>query len=108
MNELAQQMIATKKLIEKENKVGGDLKGLPCPFCGLPRSLRSDYVRCNPCGTNWWIGTDLTRNPHAKPAPTGSEILTQVSPTAAHYLRMDPKSGMSEEKSCQISDKESE
>lgn len=25
----------------------------PCPFCGTPRVLRSDYVRCNPCGVNW-------------------------------------------------------
>ena len=25
----------------------------PCPFCRRPRVLRSDYVRCNPCGINW-------------------------------------------------------
>ena len=25
----------------------------PCPFCKRPRLSRSDYVRCNPCGTNW-------------------------------------------------------
>lgn len=25
----------------------------PCPWCGRPRVLRSDYIRCNPCGTNW-------------------------------------------------------
>ncbi len=25
----------------------------PCPWCGVPRVKRSDYIRCNPCGTNW-------------------------------------------------------
>jgi hypothetical protein len=24
-----------------------------CPFCGNPRVRRNDYIRCNPCGTNW-------------------------------------------------------
>jgi hypothetical protein len=24
-----------------------------CPFCRKPRVLRSDYIRCNPCGVNW-------------------------------------------------------
>ena len=24
-----------------------------CPFCQRPRVLRSDYIRCNPCGVNW-------------------------------------------------------
>lgn len=72
-------------------------KDLLCPFCGLSRSLRSDYVRCNPCGRNWWIGTDLSRNPHAKPALTGSLILKLVKPTGVLYMRTDPKSGMSEE-----------
>lgn len=25
----------------------------PCPFCHKPRVLRSDYIRCLPCGVNW-------------------------------------------------------
>lgn len=25
----------------------------PCPMCGRPRVKRSDYIRCNPCATNW-------------------------------------------------------
>jgi hypothetical protein len=25
----------------------------PCPWCGRPRVLRSNYVRCLPCGVNW-------------------------------------------------------
>jgi hypothetical protein len=35
----------------------------PCPFCLKPRVQRSDYVRCNPCGTNWLRGEDLIRDP---------------------------------------------
>lgn len=101
-SELAKQMLETRETILKENREGGGLKGLPCPFCGLPRSLRSDYVRCQPCGKNWWTGTDLTRNPHVSPALTGSMILKLVKPTAVHYLSMDPKSGISEEKSCEF------
>ena len=25
----------------------------PCPWCKVPRVLRSDYIRCNRCGVNW-------------------------------------------------------
>jgi hypothetical protein len=25
----------------------------PCPFCGRAMVLRSDYIRCLPCGVNW-------------------------------------------------------
>lgn len=25
----------------------------PCPWCKRPRVSRSDYIRCNPCATNW-------------------------------------------------------
>jgi ribosomal protein L37AE/L43A len=35
----------------------------PCPFCGRPRVRRSDYTRCNQCGTNWLDGEDLARDP---------------------------------------------
>ena len=35
----------------------------PCPFCHRPRVKRSDYVRCNPCATNWLEGEDLSRDP---------------------------------------------
>jgi hypothetical protein len=24
-----------------------------CPFCGMARVGRSDYIRCNQCGVNW-------------------------------------------------------
>lgn len=96
-SELAQEMLKTRETVLKENMEGGNLKDLPCPFCGLPRSLRSDYVRCQPCGKNWWIGTDLNNNPHAH---TKNSILKEVSGTVVHYLHMDPKSGISVEKSC--------
>ena len=35
----------------------------PCPFCGRLRVQRSDYIRCNVCGTNWLDGEDVSRNP---------------------------------------------
>ena len=28
----------------------------PCPWCGRLRVLRSDYIRCLPCGVNWLAG----------------------------------------------------
>lgn len=44
----------------------------PCPFCNRPRVMRSDYVRCNPCGINWIMEelqkfgpSYLNRNPSA-------------------------------------------
>jgi hypothetical protein len=35
----------------------------PCPLCGRARVRRSDYIRCNPCGTNWLDGEALDRDP---------------------------------------------
>ena len=96
-SELAEKILSTKAQIQRETVLGGALKELPCPFCKLPRCLRSDYVRCQKCGVNWWIGTDLSRNPHAKPAPTGSMILNLVSGTVVRWTYTDPKSNMSEE-----------
>lgn len=40
--------------------------GPPCPFCGVPRVQRSDYLRCNREGINWLSGEDLSRNPKAE------------------------------------------
>jgi len=42
----------------------------PCPFCQKPRSRRSDYIRCSPCGVNWLeqemhLPNYLNRNPSA-------------------------------------------
>lgn len=49
--------------IELEISAGGELSHLICPFCGLPRCQRSDYVRCSKCGVNWLDGEDLSRDP---------------------------------------------
>ena len=35
---------------ERLNEVGTEP---PCPWCGKPRVLRGDYVRCNQHITNW-------------------------------------------------------
>ena len=34
-----------------------------CPFCGVARVQRSDYIRCNPCGINWLDGENWEANP---------------------------------------------
>jgi hypothetical protein len=60
-----------------ETTVGGGLS--PCPFCGVPRCQRSDYVRCSKCGVNWLDGENLTKDPRnarylaSKPAGKVSE-----------------------------------
>ena len=78
-----EQMVETKKLIEKENREGGDLKHLPCPFCHKPRSQRSDYVRCQPCGINWLQGEDLSRHPLVSREPYLSSAKNRgTSPTS--------------------------
>jgi ribosomal protein L37AE/L43A len=38
----------------------------PCPWCGTPRVTRSSYIRCNPCGTNWFKGADLSKDPRVR------------------------------------------
>lgn len=38
----------------------------PCPFCGVPRVERSDYIRCCGCGINWLAGEDLKSDPRAQ------------------------------------------
>lgn len=49
--------------IEKENRVGGELADKLCPFCRKARSQRSTYIRCQPCGVNWFDGEDLSKDP---------------------------------------------
>lgn len=38
-------------LKEKVNSEAGSEE--PCPFCYVPRVMRSSYIRCNQCGVNW-------------------------------------------------------
>jgi hypothetical protein len=66
-NELAEWMKNGRKMLAKENAEGGDLKNMPCPFCSKPRSTRSDYIRCQPCGLNWLPGDPMDKHPRSKP-----------------------------------------
>lgn len=63
MSTEAQAIGLVRAKIEQENKVGGDLTDLPCPFCKKPRSQRSTYIRCQPCGINWLAGEDPATDP---------------------------------------------
>lgn len=51
------EMLELMMKLKRESEVGGELVDLPCPLCGRPRSQRSDYIRCTPCGMNWLIKT---------------------------------------------------
>jgi ribosomal protein L37AE/L43A len=48
---------------ERLNEVGAEP---PCPFCQRARVLRSDYIRCNPCGINWIQGEDIESDPRVE------------------------------------------
>ena len=50
-----------RAILKDEIKNGGELSA--CPFCKVPRSQRSGYVRCCGCGINWLPGEDLDKNP---------------------------------------------
>lgn len=43
----------TATSVERLNEAGTEP---PCPLCQRPRVRRSSYVRCNPCGANWFDG----------------------------------------------------
>lgn len=47
---------------DRLNEVGTEP---PCPFCQRPRVSRpaGQYIRCNPCGTNWLNGEDISVDP---------------------------------------------
>jgi ribosomal protein L37AE/L43A len=69
MQDLERLMKQTRE--ERLNEVGTEP---PCPWCSKPRVKRSVYIRCNPCGTNWFKGDDLMRDPRTKPtAPISME-----------------------------------
>lgn len=72
IEELAAGLLEMKRRINSE--VGTEE---PCPFCGVPRVTRSTYIRCNPCGTNWFAGENRSRNPRSKDpvAPITSSVL---------------------------------
>lgn len=60
---LYQEILRVKEQVKREIEVGGTLTNLPCPFCGLPRCERSDYIRCSHCGINWGHGQDYSHDP---------------------------------------------
>ncbi len=74
--ELYEEILATKEKVMRETREGGELKELPCPFCQKPRSQRSDYIRCQPCGLNWLDGEDYSKNPHLSREPYLSHTKT--------------------------------
>jgi predicted RNA-binding Zn-ribbon protein involved in translation (DUF1610 family) len=48
MEELSKSLSEARRLTAMEKGTES-----ACPFCGVARVRRSDYIRCNPCGTNW-------------------------------------------------------
>ena len=64
-----------KERQERLNESGSEP---PCPFCGVPRVRRSDYIRCNQEGINWIDGEDLTKDPRLS-----RTRITALSPPAS-------------------------
>lgn len=59
----------------------------PCPFCERPRVQRSNYIRCNPCGTNWLqeemdLPNYLNRNPAAARSEAVRTLREGLKPSA--------------------------
>lgn len=68
---------------DRRNEVGTEP---PCPFCKRPRVSRSNYIRCNPCGTNWLdeemhLPNYLNRNPAAARSEA-ARMARETKPTA--------------------------
>lgn len=59
-------VLTFRAVLAREIRGGGELKDLPCPFCGLPRCRRTDYIRCSKCGVNWLMGEDLDHDPRVE------------------------------------------
>jgi hypothetical protein len=63
------EMALTRGLLALKETINSEVGTEPdCPFCGVPRVRRTDYIRCNPCGTNWLdverhLREYLSRNP---------------------------------------------
>jgi hypothetical protein len=62
-------MVGIREKLAHETAHGGELKDQPCPFCGLPRCLRSCYIRCQKCGLNWGPDDDKSRDPRLSGKP---------------------------------------
>lgn len=75
------------EMLARENNQGGDLIDLPCPFCQRPRSQRSDYIRCQPCGVNWLqeemhLPNYLSRDPRLS-REEAARMARPIKPSAA-------------------------
>jgi hypothetical protein len=66
-SELGEFMVHGREMLAKENAEGGSLGNMPCPFCAKPRSQRSFYIRCQPCGLNWLPGDPMDKHPRSGP-----------------------------------------
>lgn len=71
--------------LHQEIARGGDQP--PCPFCGLPRVRRSDYIRCARCAINWSGGEALDKDPRIE------RLCRFLQDTARTTLVREKKSG---------------
>ena len=90
------EMLELMEKLKREIAEGGELKDLPCPFCQKPRSQRSDYVRCSPCGINWLqsemgLPNYLNRNPSACRSEAARTIRGEIR-SSAEQSEADVKS----------------
>lgn len=66
-----EMVVFAQNLVEWRRQIVTEVGTEPlCPWCQRPRVRRSDYIRCNPCGTNWLdeerhLRDYLNRNPAA-------------------------------------------
>lgn len=76
-----------------------------CPFCHLPRVLRSSYIRCNECGINWlaeemqlpdYLNRDprVCRSEAARMVSSTPRTAEQPKADAKPYIPYDPKLGI--------------
>ena len=58
-----EERIAEWHTLTREQRLDEPGTEPPCPFCQRPRVKRSSYIRCNPCGMNWGMDDEWSRNP---------------------------------------------
>jgi uncharacterized Zn finger protein (UPF0148 family) len=77
MEDLTMPLMEYRRLLATE--VGTEP---PCPWCGIPRVRRSDYIRCNPCGTNW-LDSERHLRDYLNRNPSSARMVTTASKPAA-------------------------
>jgi hypothetical protein len=78
ISELVEHFSGLRERIAYEIQNGGS--EAPCPFCGLPRCQRSDYIRCAKCGINWSPVDELDRDPSMSGRPRLTRGLGAATP----------------------------